>query len=764
MLKIKFAFFILFTIVGISFSVAQSNIKGIVRDAATDEALIGAVVSNQSAGKVMVTNNFGFFSLPVNNGTSIISISFMGYEPLMLTVQPNDTMIMIGLKQKNNQLTDVTVLAYRKQLRQLGLHTLSSKDFKNTPVLLAEKDVLKTIQLLPGVQQNAEGSSNFSVRGGSQDQNLILMDGIPVYNINHLFGFVSIFNTDATNKVTFYKGGIPARYGGRLSSVTDIVLREGNKNRYTGGISMGFLSSKFLFEGPLQKGKSSFLLTGRRSIYDLIISPITYLSDKQMSGYYLGDLTLKLNYKLNPNNVVFLSAYTGKDKVYTFRKEKQIDYTDKYNLGWSNITTAFRWNNTSINNIFSNFTLAYSSFKYLVFNESEKTTDGETKYWYTGYSSGITNLIARWDLSYYKIKNHQLNFGAEHIWHTFNPGISEKTSKISDTNDEEIKIGNTIIGSESSIYFEDILSYGNLKANIGIRQSWFSTSNKTYSGFQPRISAEYSVNDDIKISVGYDRIYQYLHMVSNNNIGMPTDLWLPITNNNPPQSSKQYSVGAKYQINDQLSVSAETYYKEMSDLTDYRDGIVVSNEKNNWDEILVQGKGKSYGIEFMVEKNGERLSGWVNYTLSKSEREFSDINFGTLFPFMYDRRNVINIIANYKLSQNKSICLSWVGSNGYWMNLNYDNYFINNQFIRNFKNRNNYQVPAFHHLDASYTISKPKKRGTRNWVFGVYNLYARNNYYSVRQTYDYGDVTQPKLIGTGLFPIIPYVSWEFVFK
>jgi hypothetical protein len=264
--------------------------------------------------------------------------------------------------------------------------------------------------------------------------------------------------------------------------------------------------------------------------------------------------------------------------------------------------------------------------------------------------------------------------------------------------------------------------------------------------------------------MGYDRVFQYIHLVSNTNIGMPTDLWLPITKNIPPQSSNQYSAGFKYQFTEQLSATTEVYYKEMENLTDYRDGIVISNEKNNWDEILTKGSGKSFGMEFMLEKSGKKFSGWLNYTLSKAERKFPEINFGDSFPFMYDRRHVVNILANYKLSEKRSLSISWVGSNGHWMNINYDNYYINGQLIRNFKNRNNYQVPSFHHLDVSYTTSKVKKRGTRNWVFGVYNLYAHNNYFMVQHRYEAGDQQPPKLIGVGLFPIIPYVSWEYIFK
>ncbi len=755
---------LLFCLIGTNLF-AQKSIRGTIRDASTDEALIGAVVLNTNNGKAVITNSYGYFLMPCSIESTTLIVSYLGYEPFKLTTIPKDTALTIKLMVKTNTIEDVTVSGNRAFKRQLGVHTLNSLDFKTTPVLLGEKDVLKTIQMLPGVQQNREGTSNFSVRGGSHDQNLILLDGIPVYNINHLFGFVSIFNTEATNKVTFYKGGIPARYGGRLSSVTDVVLREGNRNKYTGSVSLGLLSSKFIFEGSIQKGKSSFLISGRRSVYDLLYSSITYLSDKRMNGYYLQDYTAKLNYKLNSNNTIFLSAYAGNDKVYTTTNDTQYNSTEKYGLGWSNITSAFRWNNTSVKDLFSNVTVAYTYFKYLLYwEDKQKLNTGKTDYYFQGYSSGIKNFITRWDLSFYKFSNHQVNFGMEHIWHTFNPGIMEKESVFMGSDPFKNRLGVKSLGSETSWYVEDVLHYNRFNANIGLRYSLFRTDGKTYEGFQPRMSVELKLFDNVSLLGGYDRIYQYLHLVSNSSIGMPTDLWLPISRNIPPQLCDQFSGGFKIDISRTLAFTTEAYYKKMRNLTDYRDGIVISNQQNNWDEILAKGSGKSYGLEFMIAKTGERLSGWVNYTLSKSTRSFEDINYGITYPFQYDRRNVVNVLLNYKVASNKLLSASWVCSNGYWMNISYDNYYLNGQLVRNFKNRNNYQVPAYHHLDISYSISKSKKKGTRNWILGIYNVYGRNNYFSVQYRYEDEYKTQPKLIGMGMFPIIPYVSWEFIFK
>lgn len=748
-------------IIGFMNCQAQKNLSGMVIDSLSNEKLIGATIKNHDNGLQMMTNQFGYFSVPSVNNANRLSIRYVGYRAKELVISNADSILIIKLSPVSKEIDEVTVVADRKTAG--GNQTLNQLDFKNTPVLFAEKDVLKTIQLLPGIQQNAEGTSNFSVRGGSHDQNLMLLDGIPVYNINHLFGFVSVFNTDAINQVKFYKGNIPARYGGRISSVTDIVMREGHKNKYTGSVSMGIISSKFVFEGPIQKEKSSFLISGRRSIYDLFYYAYSTLGSKEKNGYYLQDLTMKANYHLNKYNTLYLSAYTGNDKVYSANVFGRGDNKSRYQLGWGNITGALRWNNTSVDDLFSNITLAYTKYKYLVYNEDKSINEGNEQYEYEGYSSGINDWIVRWDLSYYRIKYNQLNFGAEYISHSFNPGMMKLASNTKISVKNAIISGELSRGAEGSIYLEDNIDFRRLKLNLGIRQSWFKTEGVLYSGFQPRVSATLDLGRDMSFTAGYDRIFQYLHLVSNTNIGMPTDLWLPISKDFGPQSSAQISLGMNVRFAKQYLFTVEFFGKNMKNLTDYRDGIVIRNERNEWEEILDKGIGKSKGIELMIQKDGRRLSGWLNYTLSKSERTFAEINRGITFPFMYDRRYVVNILANYKLSDTKNLSLSWVGSNGHWMNVQYDGYMVYDQVIKNFNSRNNYQVPPFHHLDLSYTTTKVKKNGKRSWIFGIYNLYSRTNLFSIRQVYEVED-RNPRLIGVGLFPFIPFVSWEYNFN
>ncbi|MDX9846631.1 MAG: TonB-dependent receptor [Tenuifilaceae bacterium] len=749
------------------------TVSGKVTDAQSGEVLIGATLVHPLSGRGYTTNGYGFFSIKLPADSLVVQVNHMGYQPLSVILKPTGTPVSINLTPIATYLDEVVVTSSTNtRARSHGHFSISRMDLKNTPVLMAEKDVLKTIQLLPGVQQNSEGMSNFSVRGGNHDQNLMLIDGIPVYNINHLWGFVSVFNTEAVNNVNFFKGGIPASYGGRLSSVVDVMLREGNPDRYTGSVSVGLISSRFTVEGPIQKGKSSFLLAGRRTFYDLIVSPILYLAHGQMPGYYFQDYTLKLNHRVNQHNTIYLSSYMGNDKAYIMSGGRMDDTTrmsEKVDLGWANITTAFRWNNTSIPNFFSNVTVAYTHFKYLTSQKStyKNTLTNYKEVDYLGYYSGINDLIAKWNMSYYGIKGLQINAGIDHSWHIFNPGITGTyyNSNKGDEGEYNIVKGSYIHGRELNGYIEAKFQVSRLSGNLGVRHSIFSVGDKNYHGLQPRGMLDLTLTEKVSVFAGYNRMFQHLHLVSNSNLGMPTDLWLPISEKIPPQQADQLSAGARVKLSRGMQVTLEAYTKHMQNLTEYRDGVVMRNQTTDWDRVLTLGEGNSKGLELMVEVNRGNLSGWITYSISKSSRVFREIRAGEPFPFQYDRRHSGNLFVSYKLSPTRSLSASWVASSGHWLTINHDNYTVNGQVVLNLSSRNNFQLPAYHHLDITYTSSKEKKRGTRSWVFGIYNVYARQNPFMVSRRSPQNGVFDPTKIYTlSLFPFVPFVAWEYVFK
>lgn len=750
------------------------NVSGTVYDAHNGEAVIGATLYDAATGKGYVTNSYGYFSIPTKNDSIKLAINHIGYESAIIALKNNQSNVSILLNPMSTEIDEVVVTrSGNTRARAHGQISLSSLDLKKAPVLMAEKDVLKTIQLLPGVQQNSEGTSNFSVRGGGHDQNLMLIDGIPVYNINHLWGFVSVFNTEAVNNVSFYKGGIPASYGGRLSSVVDVMLREGNYERMAGSVSVGLLSSRFTFEGPIQKGKSSFLLAGRRTVYDLIVTPILYAVHNSLPGYYFQDYTLKLNYKLSPHNTVYLSAYTGNDKAYLINLDKDeaegLRFKDKFSLGWTNITTVARWNNTSVKNVFSNVTVAYTYFNYFnSFSSSIKDLHTKKKQVdYQGYYSGISDLIAKWNVSYYGFKNQQVNTGIDHTFHSFNPGISGNSYETDEDDEAEYNIvrGESTGGREMNAFIEDKFQLGRFSGNLGLRYSIFWVSGKSYTGLQPRVSLELKASESVSLFAGYNRMFQHIHLVSNSNLGMPTDLWLPISDKIPPQQSDQVSAGAKFKAKNGIQLTLEAYIKEMQNLTDYRDGVVLQNQTTSWEQVLLLGKGKSYGIEMLVEFSRSKLSGWLSYSLSKSSRTFSEIKNGQEFPFQYDRRHVANLFVSYSFTPSKTFSASWVATSGHWMTMSQRNYVVNGQVILDLSNRNNFQLSPFHHLDVTYTSSKVKKRGVRSWSFGVYNVYAHHNTFVIaRRERNTNEYKPNNLYSICLFPFIPFVAWEYVFK
>jgi hypothetical protein len=775
------------------------TISGHIEDAATGERLAGAAVYDvQMTQFGSMSNNYGFYSLTVPKKEINLNVSYIGYETQSLNfLLSKDTTIHFRLEQ-NNQIEEVEIIGTKTEAEktEIGKIEVPINIIRGIPALLGEVDVLKAIQLLPGVQSGTEGTGGFYVRGGGPDQNLILIDGVPVYNANHLFGFFSVFNSDAISDVSIIKGGFPARYGGRLSSVLDIRMREGNMKEYKGSASIGIIASKFLFEGPIIKDKSSFLISARRTYIDVLSWPIQQLylnredyGVKSRSGYFFWDINAKVNYKISDRDRLFFSVYTGKDKAYTNVNDswEEMVNSTKGNLKWGNITTAFRWNRIIRSKLFSNTTLTYSRYKFgisVLESQENKETNEKSEFSLT-YDSGIDDLAAKIDFDYSPVPNHDIKFGVNYIYHTFNPGIQALSyDNLEPGTGIDTTFGNSkIFANEYYLYIEDeILIFKNLKANIGVHYSGFYVDETLYQSAQPRVSARFLLSPKWSIKAAYTQMTQYLHLLTNTTIGLPTDLWLPVTKNVKPQNSVQYAIGSAYSLKG-YDFSIEAYYKTMDYLIEYKEGTSLFSGMFNfeqtqtidfWETIIEKdGIGESYGIEFLFEKQIGNTTGWIGYTLSKTDRKFQNISFGEWFPYTYDRRHDFEIVITHKFNDKIDVGLTWVFGTGNAVTLPleqystfptynyYFDYYEYDESLNHITSRNNYRMPCYHRLDLNVNFKKMKKHGKRTWTVGVYNAYNRKNPFYLDFGYDQNG--KKALYQYSLFPIIPSVSYRFDF-
>ncbi len=786
---------LLFFLLTISLSAQKFTISGYIEDDTTGEKLIGANVFDSGSLKGTITNNYGFYSLTLPKGRISLVYSFVGYQPQYRSFfLQQDTAVNITLKP-NIEIAEVKVYsdgpAQKVQSTQISMTRIPIRQIKKLPVLLGETDILKTIQLLPGVQSGTEGASNIYVRGGGPDQNLILLDGVPVYNVNHLFGFLSVFNADAIKNVELLKGGFPARYGGRLSSVIDIRMKEGNNKAFKGSGAIGLISSRLTLEGPLFSDKTSFLVSGRRTYFDILTRPIIKAFENGVdAGYFFYDLNAKINHTFSDKSRLYLSAYSGKDQVYDKFDgqwvEDDVKYTNQYHdyLGWGNLTSALRWNYMFNNKLFSNTTLTYSQYKFFVESEFKEIT--ETLYEENEnissfeYISGITDWSGKIDFDYRPAPDHYIKFGFHNTYHTFRPGVN--VFQVSDDSDElnriDTSFGNADIpANEFDVYMEDDYKITEkLKANLGLHYSGFSVENRFYHSLQPRISARYLFTELFSAKAAYSRMSQYIHLLSNSSIGLPTDLWLPVTKKIQPLQSEQYAMGFFYNWNNKFDISIEGFYKNMDRLIEYKEGASFFELASGWQEKLEIGRGWAYGGEFFLQKDYGKTTGWIGYTLSWSNRQFDNISLGKVFPAKYDRRHDVSIALSHDMGNGNEIGLTWVYGTGNAVTLpfekypsariieqkqnqeyHYDYYDYNVQHI---ENRNNYRMPPYHRLDLSYNIHKEKNWGELIWNFSVYNVYNRQNPFFLFFGYENDNRVLKQM---SLFPIIPSVGASFKF-
>ncbi len=769
------------------------TISGYVKEAGSGELLPGVIAYIPAVLTGTTTNSYGFFSITLTETDSLlIQFSFVGYTT-------EQRIISLKADQELNIEMNAGVLLEEVSVSAAAKERISSSvrmsniavpvaQIKNVPSLLGEKDVLKVIQLMPGVQKGSEGSSGMYVRGGGPDQNLIILDDAIVYNASHLFGFFSLFNGSALKSIELTKGGFPARYGGRLSSVLDMSMKEGNKEEWHGDGGIGLISSNLTVEGPLVKDKSSLLVSARRTYVDLIIAPILKITDNDNIGYYFYDLNAKVNYDFGRKNKLYLSGYFGQDKY--FYKGNYDDTIEKSGLLWGNATTTFRWNHLFTSKLFSNTSLVFSNYKFGIYSITESRDDASPGY-RAEYYSGIRDLSFKYDIDYIPDTQHWIKAGVTSIYHRFNPYAYIEIDTVNLIDRDE---SNYINGVESAAYIEDTWTPLNeLKINAGFRLSNFVADKERYWNPEPRLSISWRVDENLALKVSYASMNQYIHLLTNTGINLPTDLWVPTTDRIKPQNSRQIAAGIAKDITDkQLSISVEGYYKTMNNVIGYKEGssfidieyMFSSQGSANWEDKVTSGKAWSYGAELLVQKNEGDFTGWIGYTLSWTQMRFDSLNFGRKFYARYDRRHDISLVGMYKINDNITISGTWVFGTGNAITLPVSKYeaiypyypgdnknpfepvnnYYRGQEVNEYSGKNNFRMSPYHRLDLGIQFHKKTKWGERTWDISVYNAYNRKNPFFLYQTTEEEDGKAcGRLQQVSLFPIIPSFSYSFKF-
>jgi len=780
--KFLLIYFVLFCFEINSFSQNTFNLNGFIEDAKTGEIIIGAsVFSNKTAS---ITNSYGYYSinLPAND-TVTVYVSVIGFENNLFRLCLTENK-QLDIKMVSNTDIDEVIISANKQNKinnTISSVQISVKDIKLISALAGETDVLRAFQLMPGVQSGSEGTSGLYVRGGSPDQNLILLDGVPLYYVNHIGGFVSVFDVNAIKSVELIKGAFPAQYGGRLSSVMDIRLKDGNMNEKHGNFTIGLLSSKFSFEGPIKKDTSSFIISARRCNVDLLTRPISWfdLDLKGNAGYTFWDINAKINKKIGSKDRLFFSVYVGRDKVFVNGYEKGTNsdnipykYNYDFNIKWGNFPVNFRWNHVFSSNLFSNMNLSLTHFFYntkiqgVKKNENSSAVIHETS---STFNSGITDFIFKEDFDWYPVKNHAIKFGGAGIYHIFNPGISRFVNSNNIYPDTTKKIN----AFESFVYIKDKFKiFKRINADIGIHLSSYSLPNeKTFFSAQPRIAVNININPNTAFKSSFVMMQQHIHLLSSSNVGFPTDLWVPATIIAPPEKSMQVSGGIIHFFSGKYEINIETYYKEMHNLIDFKEGSSFYSGKGSWEEKTeTGGNGISYGAELLLKKKSGKLTGWLSYTISKNERTFEHLNNGQSFPYNFDRRHDISLVLNYVINKKLTLSGTFVYMSGKPVTLATNShgsidpfsYDISNS-VHLYNGKNSYRLPAYHRADISLNSTKKIKRGIRSLSFSIYNFYNHQNPFFVFYKNEVNKGKVMKLYQLSLFPIIPSLSYSLAF-
>lgn len=762
-------------VIGAKQSLAQDSyiVNGIVTDSLSGESLIGVTVkfSNRTQNGTS-TNAYGFFSYKLTSGVYTMTVSYIGYRTIVSTITVESDKRMNLTLVPENSIGEIVVTAEKRNDNlvgpQMGLTKINLSEIRNVPVIFGERDVLKTLQLLPGIKSAGEGNSGFYVRGGSADQNLILLDEAPVYNASHLLGFFSTFNSDAIKDVSVFKGGMPAQYGGRLSSVLDIRMNDGNKKEYTAEGGIGLISSRLKVEGPIVRDKSSFMISGRRTYADAFLALAKDTSIRKNTLYFY-DLNAKANYQLDQKNTIFLSGYFGRD---------ELGLNQTFGFDWGNATATLRWNHLYSNRLFSNTSLIYSNYNYVIENFIEENN--------FKVSSSIRDLNLKQDFQLSLSNSHNLRFGLDMVNHRIAPGsitsgagssVNEETierrkgMEVSAYVSDEWEINdkfNIVYGLRASSFFlrgPGIFNNYDLEGRISSSRSYGSGEiAKSYFRLEPRLSASYLLSEYSSLKVSYTRNSQNMHLMSNSTASSPTDLYIMSSNNVKPEIADQVAGGYFRNFNeDKYEFSAEVYYKTMLNQIEYRSGTDLRGNRNVEADLLY-GEGRAYGIELYIKKRFGKLNGWVGYTLSRTERRFDDIDNGIWFNAKQDRTHDLSLVGIYKAGPRWTLSSTFVYNTGNAVTFPAGKYQVNNQTYFYYSARNSDRMPDYHRLDLAATLeAKPGKKLQSSWSMGFYNVYGRKNAYSIDFRDDPDDKTKTQAVKTTLFGIIPSVTWNFKF-
>ena len=789
----------------------KHTVSGYITDKSSKETLIGATVLDLKSSRGTITNEYGFYSLTLPDGPIEIRTGYVGYKPVVIPFTLHrDTVINIDVPTID-ELNEVTIYGNREILgvrgSQMSAVDIPIEQIKAVPAMFGETDVLKALQLLPGVQAGTEATAGIYVRGGNPDENLLLLDGVPVYNVNHMFGMFSVFNPDAIKNVTLYKGSFPAHYYGRLSSVVDIRMKDGDMENYHGNASIGLISSKFNLEGPIIKGKTSFNISARRTYSDILLNSALWLNEKfdyantddLSMGYYFYDLNVKINHKFNDRDRLYLSWYSGDDDIFfNYRSSGgSVKQKTKLDWRWGNTIAAIRWNHVIGPKLFMDISSNYTQYRHRMGIEIKETDKANKSNGSTGISmkSGIYDASFRSDFHWSPSAKQDIRFGGSYTHHKFTPDVMELSMHSKETmendsvstSDYDQSFGSkNVIAHEYQLYVEDDIELTDvIKANIGAGYAGFSVNKRYYNSLEPRISTRFLITDDLSLKTGYAYMTQYVHLLSNNVISLPTDLWVPVTDKVEPEHSHQWALGAAYSVEGLADFTVEGYYKQMNNLLEYKEGSTYMSGDTDWQNKVAMGMGWSYGVELMAQRSVGKLNGWIAYTWNKSQRRFDRpgmvINGGRTFDAKYDRRHKLDITCNYKFSDRFDMSATWLfetGNCGTIYTQYYDSESLADEQDQMYRytttlgyydNRNNFRLNPTHRLDLSFNWHRKfNDRMSRTLNLSIYNAYNNRNpflVYVYTDSYFNGDelIEERTLRQLTLFPIIPTLSYAISF-
>lgn len=795
------------------------TISGFVSDKFSMESLIGASVYELKSRKGTTTNNAGFFSLTMEEGETELEVSYVGYRryKLYFPYLQKDTVIQVPLVT-NERLQEVVVIGNHSVQEpvltpQMGSLKLSQHTVKSIPVMFGEADIIKTLQTFPGVSAGIAGLAGMYVRGGNGDENLYLIDGHPLYQVNHIGGLFSAFNSDVVKDIDFYKSAFPARYGGRLSSVVDVHTKDGNMKEYHGSAMLGLTSGALSLEGPLVKDKTSFSIAMRRSWLDVLSAPAVAIlnatkqegDSKLIARYAFTDLNVKVNHNFNDRSRAYTGLYFGQDFLKGGSKESfgEEETKDVSKLRWGNLVAFAGWSYVFSNKLFGDINASYTRYASTLKREYNETSEGEGLNNTSSTGNEINDISLRAKFDYMPVQAHHIRFGGDYVYHRFRPEYSE--SRSSDINVASVKNNPGITAAhEAAFYMEDDWELSRIfRLNAGLHLGIFNVQKKTYASLEPRFAVRSLLSPAFSLKASYARMNQYIHQVGESYIDLPTDTWLPVNKNIKPQRSDQVSLGAYYNLNDKYSFSVEGYYKWLHNILDYKDGYNFLPAFVGWEQKMSVGKGRVYGVELTARKETGKITGWIGYGLMWANRQFPDINEGKCFPAKFDNRHKLNIVANWKVSKKVELTGSWTYMTGNRATVSFENYqylgqtqnsghilspiqsgmltppYVNDEGIDYYTSRNNYRLPAYHRLDLGINIYCPKKKGRMGiWNVSIYNVYSYMAPVAVHKRFWYGYDANGNFSGSGyypenrsdcyfetlrLIPIIPSVSYTYKF-